>query len=62
MNMKLAELSPVYKNDNLMKENYRPVSVLTILSKLQESVVNDQLFVYFVDIFENLLCAFRKKI
>ena len=62
MNMKLAELSPVYKNDdNLMKENYRPVSVLTILSKLQESVVNDQLYVYFVDIFEKLLCAFLKK-
>ena len=30
-----------------MKENYRPVSVLVILSKLRESVVNDQLFVYF---------------
>ena len=62
MNMKLAELSPVYKNDdNLMKENYRPISVLTILSKLQESVVNEQLHVYFVDIFEKL-CAFRKQI
>ena len=62
MNMKLAEPSPVYKNDdNLMKENYRPVSVLTILWKLQESVMNDQLYVYFVDIFEKLLCAFHKK-
>ena len=61
-NMKLAELSPMYKNDdNLMKENYRPVSVLTILSKLQESVVNDQLYMYFVEIFEKLLSAFRKK-
>ena len=49
MNMKIDEFSPVYKNDdNLMKENYRPVSVLTILSKLQESVVNDKLNVYFV--------------
>ena len=25
------------------------------------NVVNDQLYVYFVDIFEKLLCAFRKK-
>ena len=63
MNMKLVEFSPVYRNDdNLMKDNYRPVSVLTILSKLQESVVNDQLNVYFVDIFEKLLCALRKTI
>ena len=31
MNMKLAELSPVYKNDdNLMKENYRPVEVTRV--------------------------------
>ena len=48
MNMKLAVLSPVYKNDNLMNEVYRPVSVLTILSKVQDSVVNDQLYVYSV--------------
>ena len=62
VNMKLAELSPVYKNDdNLMKENYRPVSVWIILSKLQESVANDQLYVYCLMIFEKLLCAFRKK-
>ena len=32
-NMKLAEVSPSYtKSDDLMKGNYRPVSVLTTLS------------------------------
>ena len=60
--MKNAELSPVYKrHDNLDKINYRPVSVLTAVSKLNESVMNDQLWQYFINIFHELLCAFRKK-
>ena len=38
--MKCAELSPIYKkDDNLLKNNFRPVSVLTGISKL-ESVVS----------------------
>ena len=61
-NMKNAELSPVYKrHDNLDKINYRPVSVLTAVSKLNESVMNDQLGQHFINIFHELLCAFRKK-
>ena len=59
--MKNAELSPVYKRHNLDKINYRPVSVLTAVSKLNESVMNDQLWQYFINIFHELLCAFRKK-
>ena len=61
-NMKNAELSLVYKrHDNLDKINYRPVSVLTVVSKLNESVMNDQLGQYSINIFHELLCAFRKK-
>ena len=42
--MKCAEISPVYKNtDNLKKNNYRPVSVLTAISKTYETVLNDQM-------------------
>ena len=42
--LKLADVSPNYKkSDNLVKGNYRPVSVLTTLSKLYESTMNDQL-------------------
>ena len=59
--MKLAEVSPSYKkSDNLMKGNYRQVSVLTTLSKLYESTMNDQLLGHFAPIFNNLLNAFRK--
>ena len=60
-NMKLAEVSPSYKkSDNLMKGNYRPVSVLTTLSKVYESTTNDQLLGHFASIFNNLLNAFWK--
>ena len=42
--LKCAELSPLYiKEDNLNKKNFRPVSILTSISKLYEYVVNDQL-------------------
>ena len=58
--MKCAELSPVFKQgDNLSKCNYRPVSVLTAVSKLYESVINDQMYTYFCDIFNDFLCAYR---
>ena len=59
--MKRAEVSPVYKkSDNLVKGNYRPVSVLTTISKIYESVVNDQMYDFFNELFEGLLTAFRK--
>ena len=59
--MKKAEVSPIYKkSDNLDKGNYRPVSILTTLSKLYESIMNDQLVCHFASIFNNLLSAFRK--
>ena len=59
--MKLAEVSHSYKKaDNLVKGNYRPVCVLTTLSKLYESTMNDQLFKHFVSIFNKFLSAFHK--
>ena len=61
-NMKNAELSPLYKReDQLNKVNYRPVSLLTVISKIYESIMFDQVSDYFDSIFEDLLCAFRKK-
>ena len=59
-NMKCAELSPVYKKgDNLCEDNYRPVSVLTGISKLFEAVINDQMYAYYCETFDDFLCAFR---
>ena len=53
---------PQFKNDdNMKRENYRPVSVLTAFSKIYESLLNDQLIKYFYELFYVFLCAFRKK-
>ena len=60
--MKFAEISPGHKkDDNLIRGNHRPVSVLPILSKVYETVMNDQLFGYFLDKFHEFLSAFRKR-
>ena len=48
------------KSDSLQKGNYRPVSVLIIISKLYESVVNDQMTEHFIAILEDIWCAYRK--
>ena len=45
--------------DNLDKDNYRPVSVLTALSKVFEKVSCVQLSSYFEYIFQNFLSGFR---
>ena len=59
--MKCAEVSPILKkDDNLRKGNFRPVSILTSLSKIYETVLNNQLLRYFYAIFNDLLSAFRK--
>ena len=56
-NLKNAELGPIHKkDDNLNKTNFPPVSVLTVVSKLHEDVINDQHREYFVNILNDLLC------
>ena len=60
--LKKAEISPIYKKkDDMMKDNYRPVSILSVFSKVYETIIADQLMGYFKDIFDNMLCAYRKK-
>ena len=59
--MKLSEISPVFKkNDNLDKENYRSVNILTVLSKVFERILSDQLTDYFKSILSPKLSAYRK--
>ena len=48
------------KKNDPMDKNFRPVSVLTTTSKLYENVLSEQLSLYFYDIFDQYLCAFRK--
>ena len=57
---KKAMVSPLHKkNSTLDKENYRPVSILPILSKLYERAINAQLMNFFETKFHTYLSAFR---
>ena len=59
--LKTAELSPLYKcKDDLLFTNYRPVSVLTALSKLFERVYNDMMTEHFTELLCSFLSAFRR--
>ena len=41
--MKSVEVAPLYKNTTISRDNYRPVSILTVISKLYETVLNTQM-------------------
>ena len=59
---KHAEVRPIYKkNDPLNMNNYRPVSVLTGLSKVVEGIICDQMMDYLSNILSSSLSAYRKK-
>ena len=58
---KFADVSPIFKSDdNMNKGNFRFVSILSILSKLYENVLNEQMLDHFRDIFDALLSAYRR--
>ena len=59
--LKLGNITPFYKNDEPTdKGNYRPVSVLPLLSKIFERLIYDQLNEYLEQYLNTLLCGFRK--
>ena len=52
---------PIYKKNNKCeKENYRPVRILSNLSKIYEKLIYHQLYEYFVNIIFPSQCDFRK--
>ena len=48
------------KDEPTDKENYRPVSVLPLLSQIFEKLIYDQLNEYLDQYLNSLLCGFRK--
>ena len=59
--LNLAEVTPVFKKeDELNKENYRPVSVLSQASKIFERIVFNQMNLFFESKFSPQLTGFRK--
>ncbi len=59
--VKRAEISPIFKKNYILKDNYRPISILSIFAKIFETIVADKLMEYFKSIFNDMLCAYRKK-
>ena len=54
--LKNAKVTPIFeKGNNSLITNYRPISVLPVISKIFETVICDQLSDYFLT--NNLLCA-----
>ena len=59
--MKYADVTPIHKKDDKTdKENYRPISILPILSKVYERLMYNQIYPYFDTLFSKFQCAFRK--
>ena len=59
--MKLMKISPIFKkNDNLCKENYRSINLLTSTSKVLKNIMSDQITEYFSDPLSSSLSAYRK--
>ena len=57
---KFANVTPVFKKGNQnQKDNYRPISILPIISKIFEKLICRQLSNHF-DIFSKFQCGFRK--
>ena len=48
------------KDETTNKENYKPVSVLPLISKNFERVIHDQLSQYLENYLNRILCRFRK--
>ena len=62
--LKIAKITPLYKKENVkLIENYRPISVLSSISKIFEKVVFNQLYAYFTqnNLFYHSQYGFRKK-
>ena len=63
--LKIAKVTPIYKKgDKQIITNYRPISVLPVISKIFETVIHEQLSEYFVtnNLFSPQQYGFRKKI
>ena len=60
-NQKLTNISPIFKDtDKHIKNNYRPVSILSALSKISEKLMSYQINKYMEDKLSEYQCGFRK--
>ena len=59
--LKFCDISPVHKKDETNnKENYKPVSVLPLISKIFQRIIHDQLSEYLGKYLNTILYGSRK--
>ena len=59
--LKLADVTLIYKKDDPNKsKNYRPLSVLPVVSKVFEKIMHDQISQYIDSFLTPYLCGYRK--
>ena len=59
--LKLADISPIFKSlENTLVKNYRPVSVLPIVSKIFERIMDKQTDAYMDSKLSKYVCGYRK--
>ena len=59
--LKCADLTPIFKKlDSTLKENYRPVSILPVVSKIFERLMQNQMKDYIDKYLSPYLCGYRK--
>ena len=59
--LKSADVTPVYnKNSKTSKENYRPISILSNVSKIYERCLYNQMQNYFENVLSKYQCGFYK--
>ena len=60
--LKYADVTSIFeKDDKTDKANYRPIIILTSLSKLYERFMQNQMYPYLNQIFSKYQCGFRKE-
>ena len=57
-----TDITPVHKKDDRsLKSNYRPISILTSVSKIFERIIHDQILIFVEQYLSPYLCGFRKE-
>ena len=61
LSWKLGEIVPVHKKDcTLTKTNYRPITILPVLSKIFEKLVHTRIGSYFEEVYHKNVFAYRQ--
>ena len=59
--LKYADITPIFKKlERVFEKNYRPVSILPVISKIFERIMQKQIMKFVGNFLSNYLCGYRK--